>query len=115
MKFLSGWDSMEIVSHRRMYDQHTDTVPDQSLSIREIIQRASYGQPLMGRNDGYYDEDEPAEPIGGYDLTDIDESDNFFNKLNNERNRQTKSSDQTPTLQDGDNKGQSIAENEKVE
>lgn len=84
--FHSAYDYMQLPEDQkelRMYDQSTEVLPDQSLSIREIIARSHSGIPIEGRSDFYYDEDEEPEPIGGFDLTDIDESNKIFNQLNN--------------------------------
>lgn len=84
LKFHSGYDYMQIPEEDkelRHYDEHTDTMPDQSMSIRDILIRSQYGMADTIYQEGYYDEDEPAEPVGGYDLTDIDASTEFLNSI----------------------------------
>lgn len=49
------------------------TVPDQTMSIREILQRYSRGLPIGGRNDLYYDEDDTMPDYKTLDLAEIQE------------------------------------------
>lgn len=48
------------------------TVPDQSMSIKDIINRSLAGLPTIGRQDAFFDEEEDADPVDGYDLSDVD-------------------------------------------
>lgn len=63
-------DNPETKSYR-VIDDSSMTVPDQSMTIQEIMYRASHGLPTTGAGFPLYDdEDEPALP-NDYDLTDL--------------------------------------------
>jgi len=47
------------------------TVPDQTMSIRTILERYSRGLPVGGRLDEYYDEDDTMPDYRTLDLTEI--------------------------------------------
>jgi len=47
------------------------TVPDRAMSITEIMTRFARGQPLGGRSDVYYDEDNEFDTERDYDLTEL--------------------------------------------
>ena len=49
------------------------TVPDQSMSIRTILERYSRGLPVGGRLDEYYDEEDTMPDYRTLDLVDIQE------------------------------------------
>ncbi len=49
------------------------TVPDQTMSIRTILERYARGLPVGGRNDMYYDEDDTMPDYRTLDLTEIQE------------------------------------------
>ncbi|WGL31399.1 hypothetical protein [Dipodfec virus UOA04_Rod_1021] len=73
MKVVSGYQRMQQKErHYRDIPSDSLTVPDQSMSIRDIINRTLAGLPTIGRGDVYFDEDEDPEPEGGFDLTDVD-------------------------------------------
>jgi len=52
------------------------TIPDQTMSIRTILDRYSRGLPVGGRNDEYYDEDDTMPDYRTLDLTEIAELQN---------------------------------------
>lgn len=49
------------------------TVPDDTMTISEIMLRFARGMPLGGRADVYYDEDNEFDTLKDYDLTEIQE------------------------------------------
>lgn len=49
------------------------TIPDQSMSIRTILDRYSRGLPVTGRTDEYYDEEDTMPDYRTLDLTEIDD------------------------------------------
>lgn len=49
------------------------TVPDQTMSIRTILERYSRGLPIGGRTDVYYDEEDEMPDIKSLDLSEIQE------------------------------------------
>lgn len=49
------------------------TVPDQSLSIRKLLEDYTRGLPLPGAKEVYYDEDDIYPNINDMDLVDIQE------------------------------------------
>lgn len=51
----------------------SETIPDRSMSISEIMLRYARGQPLGGRADTYYDEDNEYDDFRDYDLTELAE------------------------------------------
>lgn len=52
-------------------DKPSMTIPDQTMSIREILTRYARGLPLGGGQDVYYDEEDEMPDIRTMDLTDI--------------------------------------------
>jgi hypothetical protein len=52
------------------------TVPDQTMSIRTILDRYSRGLPVGGRVDEYYDEEDTMPDYRTLDLTEIAELQN---------------------------------------
>lgn len=49
------------------------TIPDRSMSITEIMTRFARGEPLGGRTDVFFDEDNEHDDMKDYDLTEIAE------------------------------------------
>lgn len=49
------------------------TVPDQTMSIRTILERYSRGLPIGGRTDDYYDEEDTMPDYRTLDLSEIQE------------------------------------------
>lgn len=49
------------------------TVPDQSLSVAELLYRFSHGQPLLGRSDAYYDTEQDVIVPPNWEKLDISE------------------------------------------
>lgn len=73
MIFKTPYERMSDEDRRlREIDSESMTVPDQSMSIKDIISRSLAGLPTIGRSDTFYDETEDPDPVGGYDLTDVD-------------------------------------------
>lgn len=72
--------SDEFRRHRH-YSSELLTVPDQSLTIRQILNQSMFGSAPAVSQNCYYDEDEPAVPRYGYDLTDIDTSQSLLNSV----------------------------------
>lgn len=74
-------------------DQPSKTVPDQALSVKEILQRYAQGRPLHIDNSSRltYTGDEYAPDVRTMDLVDIDrlkaDTQEEINRLNNELNK----------------------------
>lgn len=49
------------------------TVPDQTMSIKTILERYARGLPIGGRTDEFYDEDDTMPDYRSLDLTEISE------------------------------------------
>ena len=49
------------------------TIPDQTMSIKTILERYSRGLPIGGRTDEYYDEEDTMPDYRTLDLTEIAE------------------------------------------
>lgn len=71
--FISGYVTQDNPESKKYtaIDSSSMTVPDQSMSIQEIMYRASHGLPTTGAGYGLYDdENEDAQP-NDFDLTDL--------------------------------------------
>lgn len=67
-------DSMNARFGERQYEVNTlpsETIPDQTLSIRELLVRYANGLPLGGFIEGYYADDEESEKDDFEDLPDV--------------------------------------------
>lgn len=53
-------------------DPRSQTQPDMTLSLRELLDRYAKGLPVTLRDDGYFEEEDYSE-FDGMDIADIDE------------------------------------------
>ncbi len=71
MKVKNSINANEFAKNYRVFTQPSLTVPDQTLSIRTILERYSRGLPVGGRSDEYYDEEDDMPDYRSLDLTEI--------------------------------------------
>jgi len=94
MNFATPYDNYDLEARfEPLNDEPSMTVPDQSLTVRDILKRYANGQPLDVHSfddDGFDIEpefDDAPPPV--IDLTDVDENrrniDELQNQLNNEK------------------------------
>lgn len=69
-KFLSPYEKEELPVKVREISSHSETIPDQSLGIKEILRRSMAGIPSVG-HPVFYDGDSDDYDDGDYDLTDV--------------------------------------------
>jgi len=58
MKVKNSLNANAFEKNYKVFTQPSMTVPDQSMSIKTILERYSRGLPVGGRLDGYYDEED---------------------------------------------------------
>lgn len=73
MKVKNSLNANEFDKNYQTFTQPSMTVPDQTMSIRTILERYSRGLPIGGRTDEYYDEDDTMPDYRTLDLTEIAE------------------------------------------
>lgn len=71
-RILRSWASYEL-DHGERNDMPSKTVPNQSMSIREIFQRFASGQPLSQNTDLVYTGDDPSPDLKRFDIEEIHE------------------------------------------
>jgi len=71
MKIKNSLNANEFEKVYKTFTQPSMTVPDQTMSIRIILERYSRGLPIGGRLDEYYDEDDTMPDYKTLDLTEI--------------------------------------------
>jgi len=71
MKVKNSLNAKDFEKKYRTFSMPSMTVPDQTMSIRTILERYSRGLPVGGRNDIYYDEDDTMPDYRTLDLTEI--------------------------------------------
>ena len=70
-KIKNSLNANEFEKVYKTFTQPSMTVPDQTMSIRTILERYSRGLPIGGRLDEYYDEDDTMPDYKTLDLTEI--------------------------------------------
>lgn len=71
-KFLSPYEKEDLPVEVREIPSDSDTIPDQSLGIKEILRRSMAGIPSVGHPVFYDGDSDDYDDDGDYDLTDID-------------------------------------------
>jgi hypothetical protein len=72
----------------KIFTQPSKTVPDQSMSIKTILERYSRGLPVGGRLDEYYDEDDTLPNPLTLDLAERQElAELYTNEINEIKSR----------------------------
>jgi len=73
MKVKNSLNANEFAKSYRKILTPSLTVPDQTMSIRTILERYSRGLPIGGKTDMYYDEEDTMPDYRTLDLVDIQE------------------------------------------
>jgi len=71
MKVKNSLNANTFEKKYKIFTQPSLTVPDQSMSIKTIIDRYTRGLPIGGRLDDYYDEDDIMPDYRTLDLSEI--------------------------------------------
>lgn len=71
MKIVNMLNAHEFPYEGEINNEPSMTVPDQTMSIRTILERHSRGLPIGGSMDVYYDEDDTMPDYRTLDLTEI--------------------------------------------
>lgn len=58
VKIKTSMNAHEFEKHYEINNEPSLTVPDQTMSIQEILERYARGLPIGGQNEGYYDEED---------------------------------------------------------
>lgn len=92
MKIKNSLNANEFSKNYREIHSPSLTVPDQTMSIRTILERHSRGLPIGGRIDLYYDEDDDLPDPRTLDLAERQELvEQFKQEINEVNSRKTKS------------------------
>lgn len=71
IKIKNSLNANSFDKNYKVFTQPSMTVPDQTMSIRTILERYARGLPIGGRTDEYYDEDDTMPDYRTLDLTEI--------------------------------------------
>ena len=91
MKVKNSLNANEFPKQYREILTPSLTVPDQTMSIRTILERHSRGLPIGGRVDLYYDEEDDLPDPRTLDLAERQELEELYkfeiNEINNRKSR----------------------------
>jgi hypothetical protein len=73
MKVKNSMNANEFPKNYREITDPSLTVPDQTMSVRTILERYARGLPVSGRTDMYYDEDDDLPDPRTLDLAERQE------------------------------------------
>lgn len=73
MKVKNSLNANDFEKNYKIFTQPSQTVPDQTMSIKTILERYTRGLPIGGRTDIYYDEDDTMPDYRTLDLAEIQE------------------------------------------
>jgi hypothetical protein len=71
MKIKHSLNAKNFPTKGKIFTQPSLTVPDQTMSIKTILERYSRGLPVGGRLDDYYDEEDTMPDYRTLDLSEI--------------------------------------------
>ncbi len=71
MKVKNSLNASEFSKNYKKFTQPSLTVPDQTMSIKTILERYTRGLPVGGRTDVVFDEDDTMPDYRTLDLTEI--------------------------------------------
>lgn len=72
MKFKTQWNADQFPQEQGEKNPWPSlTIPDQSMSVMEIMQRYANGIPFEAPSVGFYDEDDPMPDVRKLDLAEI--------------------------------------------
>lgn len=90
LKIKTPYNYMEFDRDDEVNDEPSLTIPDQTLSIPEILERYARGLPIGGANEGYYDEDDDLPDPRTLDLEErfqlAEKYQNEINSINSRKN-----------------------------
>lgn len=86
MKFQTPHDKSTRVKEFQRFTQPSKTIPDQTMSIPELIRRYAQGLPLGAPKVPMYEEDPEQDLLGGvnWNTLDLSEKQNFIKSAQNE-------------------------------
>lgn len=88
MKVKNSLNANEFEKKYKTFTQPSLTVPDQTMSIRTILERYSRGLPIGGRLDEYYDEEDDLPDPRTLDLAERQElAENYIQEINEIKSR----------------------------
>ncbi len=97
MKVKNSLNANEFPKKYREIKTPSMTVPDQTMSIRTILERYSRGLPVGGRLDEYYDEEDDLPDIKNLDLAERQELEELYkfelNEINNKSRKKVNNVD----------------------
>lgn len=88
MKIKNSLNANDFPKSYKTFTMPSLTVPDQTMSIRTILERYSRGLPIGGRLDEYYDEEDTLPDPRTLDLVDRQElAEEYKNEINEIKSR----------------------------
>jgi len=88
MKIKHSLNASQFVYEGEVNNEPSMTVPDQTMSIRTILERYSRGLPIGGRVDDYYDEEDTLPNPLTLDLAERQElAELYSNEINEIKSR----------------------------
>jgi len=91
MKVKNALNANEFEKNYKIFTQPSQTVPDQSMSIKTILERYARGLPVGGRLDEYYDEEDTLPNPQTLDLAERQELEELYKfELNEIKNKSRK-------------------------
>lgn len=92
MKYKTQFTHREFKHDNEVNTQPSMTVPDQSLSVKELMERYAKGLPLEGEKVSYYHGEEFVPDLKKMDLSEIDDlkAQNAENIINMQKDIQAK-------------------------
>lgn len=92
MKVKNSLNAKEFPKNYKKFTQPSLTVPDQSMSIKTILERYARGLPVGGRLDEYYDEEDTLPNPLTLDLAERQElADLYIQEINEIKSRKKQS------------------------
>ena len=92
MKVKNSLNANEFEKNYKIFTQPSMTVPDQSMSIKTILERYARGLPVGGRLDEYYDEEDTLPNPLTLDLAERQElADIYTQEINEIKSRKKQS------------------------
>jgi hypothetical protein len=87
MKVKNSLNAKDFDKNYRIFSQPSMTIPDQTMSIKTILERYARGLPVGGRFDEYYDEEDDLPNPLTLDLAERQELEELYkfelNEINN--------------------------------
>ncbi len=88
MKVKNSLNAKDFDKSYQIFTEPSQTIPDQSMSIKTILERYARGLPVGGRLDEYYDEEDTLPNPLTLDLAERQElAEQFTNEINEIKSR----------------------------